>query len=182
MKLVEFLVSKISYYHSNKSYVVVLNEVNGDRRLPIMLGSYEAQAIAIAMESIDTQRPLTHDLLINTLQGLGLSLKNVTIKRREEEIFFSTINIVSPSLVEKNIDSRPSDAIILALKLHCPIFVNELLLDNINKNQLAILDDDQNIIQSTKIESLENQLQKAIDREDYEIAAKIRDKIKFFND
>ena len=182
MKLVEFLVSKISYYHSNKSYVVVLDEVNGDRRLPIMLGSYEAQAIAIAMESIDTQRPLTHDLLINTLQGLGLSLKNVTIKRREEEIFFSTINIVSPSLVEKNIDSRPSDAIILALKLHCPIFVNELLLDNINKNQLAILDDDQNIIQSTKIESLENQLQKAIDREDYEIAAKLRDKIKFFND
>ena len=182
MKLVEFLVSKISYYHSNKSYVVVLNEVNGDRRLPIMLGPYEAQAIAIAMESIDTQRPLTHDLLINTLQGLGLSLKNVTIKRREEEIFFSTINIVSPSLVEKNIDSRPSDAIILALKLHCPIFVNELLLDNINKNQLAILDDDQNIIQSTKIESLENQLQKAIDREDYEIAAKLRDKIKFFND
>ena len=182
MKLVEFLVSKISYYHSNKSYVVVLNEVNGDRRLPIMLGSYEAQAIAIAMESIDTQRPLTHDLLINTLQGLGLSLKNVTIKRREEEIFFSTINIVSPSLVEKNIDSRPSDAIILALKLHCPIFVNELLLDNINKNQLAISDDDQNIIQSTKIESLENQLQKAIDREDYEIAAKLRDKIKFFND
>ena len=182
MKLVEFLVSKISYYHSNKSYVVVLNEVNGDRRLPIMLGSYEAQAIAIAMESIDTQRPLTHDLLINALQGLGLSLKNVTIKRCEEEIFFSTINIVSPSLVEKNIDSRPSDAIILALKLHCPIFVNELLLDNINKNQLAILDDDQNIIQSTKIESLENQLQKAIDREDYEIAAKLRDKIKFFND
>ena len=182
MKLVEFLVSKISYYHSKKSYAVVLNEINGDRILPIMLGSYEAQAIAIAMESIDTQRPLTHDLLINALQDLGLSLKNVTIKRCEEEIFFSTINIVSPSLVEKNIDSRPSDAIILALKLHCPIFVNELLLDNINKNQLAILDDDQNIIQSTKIESLENQLQKAIDREDYEIAAKLRDKIKFFND
>ena len=182
MNLVEFLVSKISYYHSNKSYAVVLNEINGDRRLPIMLGSYEAQSIAIAMESIDTQRPLTHDLLINFLQGLGLSLKNVTIYRCEEEIFFSTINIVSPSIVEKNIDSRPSDAIILALKLHCPIFVNELLLDNINKNQLAILDDDQNIIQSTKIESLENQLQKAIDREDYEIAAKLRDKIKFFND
>ena len=182
MKLVEFLVSKISYYHSNKSYAVVLNEINGDRRLPIMLGSYEAQAIAIAMESIDTQRPLTHDLLINALKGLGMSLKNVTIKRCEDEIFFSTINIVSPNLVEKNIDSRPSDAIILALKLHCPIFVNELLLDNINKNQLAILDDDQNIIQSTKIESLENQLQKAIDREDYEIAAKLRDKIKFFND
>ena len=92
MKLVEFLVSKISYYHSNKSYVVVLNEVNGDRRLPIMLGSYEAQAIAIAMESIDTQRPLTHDLLINALQGLGLSLKNVTIKRCEEEIFFLSTN------------------------------------------------------------------------------------------
>ena len=182
MKLVEFLVSKISYYHSNKSYAVVLNEINGDRRLPIMLGSYEAQAIAIAMESIDTQRPLTHDLLINALQGLGLSLKNVTINRREEEIFFSTINIVSSSLIEKHIDARPSDAIILALKLHCPIFVNELLLNNINKNQLAILDDDQNIIQSTKIESLENQLQKAIDREDYEIAAKLRDKIKFFND
>ena len=182
MKLIEFLVSKISYYHSDKSYAVVLNEINGDRRLPIMLGSYEAQAIAIAMESIDTQRPLTHDLLINVLQGLDLSLKNVTIKRCEDEIFFSTINIVSPNLVEKNIDSRPSDAIILALKLHCPIFVNEVLLDNINKNQLAILDDDQNIIQSTKIESLENQLQKAIDREDYEIAAKLRDKIKFFND
>ena len=182
MKLIEFLVSKISYYHSNKSYAVVLNEINGDRRLPIMLGSYEAQAIAIAMESIDTQRPLTHDLLINALQGLGFSLKNVTIERCEEDIFFSIINIVSPSLIEKHIDARPSDAIILALKLHCPIFVNELLLDNINKNQLAILDDDQNIIQSTKIESLENQLQKAIDREDYEIAAKLRDKIKFFND
>ena len=79
MKLIEFLVSKISYFRSNKSYAVVLKEINGDRRLPIMLGSYEAQAIAIAMESIDTQRPLTHDLLINVLQGLGLSLKNVTI-------------------------------------------------------------------------------------------------------
>ena len=182
MKLIEFLVSKISYYRSKKSYAVVLNEINGNRRLPIMLGSYEAQAIAIAMESIDTQRPLTHDLLINALQGLGFSLKNVAIERCEEDIFFATINIVSPSLIEKHIDSRPSDAIILALKLHCPIFVNELLLSKINKNQLAILDDDQNIIQSTKIESLENQLQKAIDREDYEIAAKLRDKIKFFND
>ena len=151
MKLIEFLVSKISYYHSNKSYAVVLNEINGDRKLPIMLGSYEAQAIAIAMESIDTQRPLTHDLLINALQGLGFSLKNVTIKSCEEEIFFSTINIVSSNLIEKQIDSRPSDAIILALKLHCPILVNELLLDKINKNQLAVLDDDQNIIQSTKI-------------------------------
>ena len=182
MKLEEFQVSKISYYRSNKSYAVVLKEINGNRRLPIMLGSYEAHSIAIAMESIDTQRPLTHDLLINALQGLGLNLKNVTIERCEEDIFFSTINIVSPSLIEKHIDSRPSDAIILALKLQCPIFVNELLLCKINKNQLAILDDDQNIIQSTKIESLENQLQKAIDREDYEIAAKLRDKIKFFND
>lgn len=182
MMLVEFLVNKISYYRSNRSYAVILNEINANRKLPIMLGSYEAQAIAIAMESIDTQRPSTHDLLINSLQGLGLSLKNVTIQNREEDIFFSTINIVSPSLIEKHIDARPSDAIILALKLHCPIFVNELLLDKINKNQLAVLDDDQNIIQSTKIESLENQLQKAIDREDYEIAAKLRDKIKFFND
>ena len=182
MKLIEFLVSKISYYRSNKSYAVVLNEINGNRKLPIMLGSYEAQAIAIAMESIDTQRPLTHDLLINSLQGLGLSLKNVTIQKCEEDIFFSIINIVSPRQIEKHIDARPSDAIILALKLHCPILVNELLLDKINKNQLAVLDDDQNIIQSTKIESLENQLQKAIDREDYEIAAKLRDKIKFFND
>ena len=182
MKLVEFQVSKISYYRSNKSYAVVLKEINGNRRLPIMLGSYEAHSIAIAMESIDTQRPLTHDLLINALKGVGLNLKNVTIERCEEDIFFSTINIVSPSLIEKHIDSRPSDAIILALKLQCPIFVNELLLGKINKNQLAILDDDQNIIQSTKIESLENQLQKAIDREDYEIAAKLRDKIKFFND
>ena len=182
MKLVEFQVSKISYYRSNKSYAVVLKEINGNRRLPIMLGSYEAHSIAIAMESIDTQRPLTHDLLINALQGLGLNLKNVTIERCEEDIFFSTINIASSSLIEKHIDSRPSDAIILALKLHCPIFVNELLLGKINKNRLSILDDDQNIIQSTKIESLENQLQKAIDREDYEIAAKLRDKIKFFND
>ena len=182
MKLVEFLVSKISYFRSNKSYAVVLKEINGSRRLPIMLGSYEAQAIAIAMESIDTQRPLTHDLLINALQGLGLSLKNDTIQKCEEDIFFSIINIVSPRQIEKHIDARPSDAIILALKLHCPIFVNELLLAKINKNQLVILDDDQNIIQSTKIESLENQLQKAIDREDYEIAAKLRDKIKFFND
>ena len=182
MKLIEFLVSKISYYPSNKSYAVVLKEINGNRRLPIMLGSYEAQAIAMAMESIDSQRPLTHDLLINTFQGLDLSLKNVTIESCEEGIFFSTIKIISPNLIEKDIDSRPSDSIILALKLHCPIFVNELLLTKINKNQLAILDDDQNTIQSTKIESLENQLQKAIDREDYEIAAKLRDKIKFFND
>ena len=95
MKLVEFQVSKISYYRSNKSYAVVLKEINGNRRLPIMLGSYEAHSIAIAMESIDTQRPLTHDLLINALQGLGLNLKNVTIERCEEDIFFSTINIVS---------------------------------------------------------------------------------------
>ena len=182
MKLIEFLVSKISYYHSSKSYAVVLNEKNGNRRLPIMLGSYEAQSIAMAMESIETQRPLTHDLLINALQDLGFNLKNVSITSCEEDIYFSTINIVSPELVEKHIDSRPSDAIILSLKLHCPIFVNELLIRKSSKNQLAIQDYDQHTIQSTKIESLENQLKKAIDREDYEIAAKLRDKIKFFND
>ena len=162
--------------------VLILKQKKGSLFLAIWIAAAEADAIAKRRQKVEIPRPLTHDLFINSLQGLGLSLKNVTIQKCEEDIFFSIINIVSPRQIEKHIDARPSDAIILALKLHCPILVNELLLDKINKNQLAVLDDDQNIIQSTKIESLENQLQKAIDREDYEIAAKLRDKIKFFND
>ncbi len=171
-------VQKITYYHPNRSYAVILKELEGNRRLPVLIGAFEAQSIAMAMEYMETPRPLTHDLITNLIKGIDSKLSAVKIIKLKDGIFYSILDIESKKIGRCEIDSRPSDALAIALRMHAPIFVSTKIM-----NEAVILDKDlQNIEdeieQEPMVKTLEKQLQKAIDEEEYEVAARIRDKLK----
>ena len=170
-------IQKISYYHPNRSYAVILKELDGDRKLPVLVGAYEAQSIAMAMEYLETPRPLTHDLIVNLINGIEGKLSSVKITKLEDGVFFSILDIQSNSLGHREIDSRPSDALAVALRMHSPILVANDVMEEaiIFENDSEKIAND--IQEEPKIQLLERQLQKAIDKEEYEMAARIRDKI-----
>tara|TARA_B100001173_G_scaffold302932_1_gene305146 strand:- start:1191 stop:1727 length:537 start_codon:yes stop_codon:yes gene_type:complete len=171
-------VQKITYYHPNRSYAVILKELDGERRLPVLIGAFEAQSIAMAMEYMETPRPLTHDLITNLIKGIDANLSAVKIIKLKDGIFYSVLDIQSNKIGHREIDSRPSDALAIAIRMHAPILVSTEIMNEaiILEKDLQNIDDE--IEQEPMIETLEKQLQKAIDKEDYEVAARIRDKIK----
>ena len=170
-------IQKIAYYHPNRSYAVILKELDGDRKLPVLVGAYEAQSIAMAMEYLETPRPLTHDLIVNLINGIEGKLSSVKITKLEDGVFFSILDIQSNSLGHREIDSRPSDALAVALRMHSPI----LVANDIMEKAIILENDSEKIVndiqEEPQIQLLERQLQKAIDKEEYEMAARIRDKI-----
>ena len=171
-------IQKITYYHPSRSYAVILKELDGDRSLPVLIGAFEAQSIAMAMEYMETPRPLTHDLITNLIKGIDANLSAVKIIKLKDGVFYSVLDIKSNKIGQREIDSRPSDALAIALRMHAPILVSTEIM-----NEAIILEKDlQNIEdemeQDPMIENLEKQLQKAIEEEEYEVAARIRDKIK----
>jgi len=107
--------------------IVILKDVNGNAILPIWVGIYEANAIALEIEKVSTPRPMTHDLLKNVLLGLNASVKKVVVNELRDDTFFALIWVEQDGQVI-SIDSRPSDALALALRLDCPIFVEEEVL------------------------------------------------------
>ena len=168
-------IQKISYHHPNRSYAVILKEIEGERKLPVLVGAFEAQSIAMAMEFMETPRPLTHDLIVNLINGIDGKLSSVKITKLENGIFYSILDIDCDDIGHREIDSRPSDALAIAIRMHSPI----LVADEVMREGVLLEDElDEEIQNEPEIQLLENQLQKAIDKEDYEIAAKIRDKIK----
>ena len=171
-------VQKITYYHPNRSYAVILKELDGDRRLPVLIGAFEAQSIAMAMEYLETPRPLTHDLITNLIKGIDANLSAVKIIKLKDGVFYSVLDIKSNKIGHREIDSRPSDALAIALRMHAPILVSKEIMNEaiILEKDLQNIEDE--IEQEPMIETLEKQLQKAIDEEEYEVAARIRDKIK----
>lgn len=170
-------IKKISYYHPSRSYAVILEEIDGDRNLPVLVGAYEAQSIAMAMEFVETPRPLTHDLIVNMINEIEGKVSAIKITNVEDGIYFSSIDIDSKLFGNKKIDSRPSDALAIALRVHAPILVAaDVMKEAIVWEEDSIMIEDE-IKQSPEMEVLEQQLQKAIDKEQYEIAARIRDKI-----
>lgn len=171
-------VQKITYYHPNRSYAVILKELDGNRRLPVLIGAFEAQSIAMAMEYMETPRPLTHDLITNLIKGIDANLSSVKIIKLKDGVFYSVLNIQSNKIGHREIDSRPSDALAIALRMHAPILVSKEIMNEaiILEKDLKNIEDE--IEQEPMIETLEKQLQKAIDEEEYEVAARIRDKIK----
>ena len=171
-------VQKITYYHPNRSYAVILKELDGDRSLPVLIGAFEAQSIAMAMEYIETPRPLTHDLITNLIKGIDANLSAVKIIKLKDGVFYSVLDIQSNKIGQREIDSRPSDALAIALRMHAPILVSKEIMNEaiILEKDLQNIEDE--IEQEPMIETLEKQLQKAIDEEEYEVAARIRDKIK----
>ena len=170
-------VQKISYYHPNRSYAVILKELSGERRLPVLVGAYEAQAIAMAMEYMETPRPLTHDLIVNTVQGVGGKLSAVKITKLENGVFYSILDLQVEKLGNFQIDSRPSDALAVALRMHSPIMVAEEVMGEAIVWEEDLENIEEDIQKEPKVELLERQLEKAIDKEEYEMAARIRDKI-----
>jgi bifunctional DNase/RNase len=179
------IVGLSSSQSSGGAYALILKEVNGSRRLPILIGAFEAQSIALEMEGIKPPRPLTHDLMKNILDLLGGELVDVCINELRDGTFFARLNLEA-----QEIDSRPSDAIALAVRYGAPIYVAEKVMaeasfisegEESEKITPANLKSDQNESAKpplTQLEQLEKQLNEAIAKEDYEKAAHLRDEIK----
>lgn len=174
------------------AYALLLKEVYGVRRLPIIIGSFEAQSIALEMEGIKPPRPLTHDLLKNLIDNLGATVSEIIIDELRDNTFFAKIRIDVSSL-HNEIDSRPSDAIALAVRTNAPLYVAEDVMklasfvpssDDVEENIPDELDSTEEKIKpgkktthETKLAQLQDQLREAIEKEDYERAAKLRDEI-----
>ncbi len=176
------------------AYGLLLSEVYGFRRLLIVIGVFEAHAISIALEGIEPPRPMTHDLLKNVIRDLGATLQEVIINDVVDQTYYAKL-VLNVANLTIEVDSRPSDAIALAVRMGAPIYVNETILDEHGimatsdsvtsstadelkkeSSEGEQIDDSSNI--QTKIANLERQLKEAIDNEDYERAAILRDKIK----
>jgi len=182
---------------SGGGYAIILKEINGEKRLPIIIGQFEAQAIALELEGIKPPRPLTHDLLKNIIEALGYNVDSIIIYELKDSTFYAKIRFDIPTI--DDIDARPSDAIAIALKFGAPIFVASYIMDEIgfipeadkdeemNSEIPGTLniggqksDDDKDETESieAKIERLKSELEAAVSSEDYEKAAQIRDEIK----
>lgn len=190
---------------SNGAYALILQESDGQRRLPIVIGAFEAQAIALEMEGIRPPRPMTHDLMKNSLETLGASLVEVIINDLNDGTFYAQL-ILDTTSVE--IDARPSDAIALAVRFQAPIYVSEEVINEAGfipeggsgldgeeeEDETDTLlrgsqeEDDEDTLPArsepkqapkpkTRLEALKIELDKAIAAEDYERAATLRDEI-----
>ncbi|SDI36671.1 bifunctional nuclease family protein [Winogradskyella thalassocola] len=202
MSLVRLNIKGISYSQTqNGAYALILNEVDGDRKLPIVIGAFEAQSIAIALEKeIRPPRPLTHDLFKNFSDRFDIVVKQVIIHKLVDGVFYSSL-ICERDKIEEIIDARTSDAIALALRFQAPIFTYKNILDKAgiylkvnpkkedDEEQDSILVDDliveeieaasaeQEGYKNKSIEELNTLLEEAVNNEDYETAAKVRDEI-----
>jgi bifunctional DNase/RNase len=169
---------------SGGAYALILKEVSGSRRLPIIIGAAEAQSIALEMEGIKPPRPLTHDLMKNIITSFGAELHEITIDELRDGTFYAKLSIDS-----QMIDSRPSDAIALAVRYGVQIYVAVAVMD-----EASFVPEDEETDQITpekpekpkhqpttkmsKLEQLQQQLKEAIERENYEKAAQLRDDIR----
>jgi len=191
MKKIELEIVALSHsIAQTHSYAVVLGEVNGLRRLPIVIGGFEAQAIAVALERMQPSRPLTHDLMKNFMNAFGVELQEIIINDLQEGIFYSKLVCYNEhDTIE--IDSRTSDALALAVRFGCPIYTFENILDNAG----ILMDDNENAkkkksqtvavannadsdeLHKLSIEELQNMLNEVLENEDYIKAIAIRDEI-----
>ena len=204
MSLVKLSIKGISYSQTqNGAYALILNEVDGERKLPIVIGAFEAQSIAIALEKeIKPPRPLTHDLFKNFAERFDIIVKQVIIHKLVDGVFYSSI-ICERDKIEEIIDARTSDAIALALRFNAPIFTYKNILDKagiyLKANPLETDKENQEIDEvlsnpetfgigeesnqsgetysKHSLQELNELLDQAVEHEDYEKAAKIRDEI-----
>ncbi|HPY66839.1 MAG TPA: DUF151 domain-containing protein [Bacteroidales bacterium] len=189
MKRVKLKVMGISYSQTQSgAYALLLIEENGDRRIPIIIGGFEAQAIVIKLENLDPPRPLTHDLFKKFADQFNIAVIEVMIDKLEEGVFFSKL-VCNNGEKEYLIDSRTSDAVALALRFGCPIYINEDILE---KAQLTNSPSEAELSVQREVESpakagsryssfsdeeLYKMIDEAVQIEDYERAASIRDEI-----
>jgi uncharacterized protein len=191
MEKVKLEIVGLSYSQTQSgAYALVLSEVGGKRRLPIIIGGFEAQAIAIELEKMTPTRPLTHDLFKSFATSFAIEVKEVIIYNLVEGIFYSKLVCEKDGQITE-IDARTSDAIAIGVRFNCPVFTFEtilssagILLDESNlDSELNFSDDDEDeaeekeTIKTVSIEELETQLNTALENEDYELASRLRDEI-----
>ncbi len=159
---------------------ILLKEKDGQRALPIVIGEFEAQSIAMALEHVKPPRPITHDLTVNILQVLGLSLESVFITELKDNTYYAILRLEHETEIIE-VDSRPSDAIALAVRFGSPIFVHEAVMDQAAYIPEKSKDDSGTFTigsEKNTLADLKQALQKAVEAEEYEKAADIRDQIK----
>lgn len=190
MKKIELDIVALSHsVTQSHNYAVVLGEHDGARRLPIVIGGFEAQAIAVAMERMTPNRPLTHDLFKNALEIFQVSLKEVIINNLLDGIFYARLICEKEGEIIE-IDSRTSDALAMAVRFNCPIFTYEFILEAAG----VVLEESEEAapaparktpgakskatsLNSYSMEELNRMLEEVLGKEDYEQAARIRDEI-----
>lgn len=191
--MIKLNVLGISYSQTQSgAYALILTEEKGERRIPIIVGGFEAQSIAIELEGLKPPRPLTHDLFLNFARSFGIFIREVIIYKLEEGVFFSQI-LCDNGLEKITLDARTSDAIALALRFKCPIYTTEEIIAKAG----IVLDFDREKDSSDSsslkgksektpskefinhsLDELEDMLQEAVGKEDYERASLLRDEIK----
>ena len=166
----------------NQSSGILLKETEGNRTLPIIIGEYEAQSIALGLEKIKPPRPITHDLTTSLLDSCGATMESVLITDLKENTFFAQIRISNQASEILEVDSRPSDAIALAVRNGAPIYVNESVMDQAAymADEKTDINDRSYIFKSTtsEVDRLNDELKKAVETEQYERAAELRDRLK----
>lgn len=191
MKKIELEIVALSHsITQTHSYAVVLGEMNGLRRLPIVIGGFEAQAIAVALEHMHPSRPLTHDLMKNFMNAFGVELQEIIINDLQEGIFYSKLVCFTENDTVE-IDSRTSDALALAVRFGCPIYTYENILENAgilmedgtpkkNKGEAVGIEErgsGSDELSILSIEELNNLLNEVLEQEDYIKAIAIRDEL-----
>ena len=165
----------------NEAFALVLADKNSNLKLPIIIGSVEAQSIALALEKYESRRPLTHDLFKNFADNYSINIKEVVINRFKEGVFFSQLICEKDGEISV-FDARTSDSVALALRFGCPIYTNQQVLDEAG----VMIDEDENNddnyqkddFKERSIEELKDMMEKAVEEEDYELASILRDEIK----
>ncbi len=191
MKKIELEIVALSHsITQTHSYAVVLGEINGLRRLPIVIGGFEAQAIAVALEHMQPSRPLTHDLMKNFMNAFGVELQEIIINDLQEGIFYSKLVCFTENDTVE-IDSRTSDALALAVRFGCPIYTYENILENAgimmedgapkkNRGEAVGIEETgsgRNDLSILNIEELNKLLNEVLEAEDYIRAIAIRDEL-----
>ncbi len=183
MKKIELnIVALANSGSQSNNFAVILEEKGSSRRLPIIIGVFEAQAIAVALENVKPPRPLTHDLIKSSIELLGLNLKEVIISDLKDGIFYGTLILEKEDGEIIRLDSRTSDAMALAVRFGCPIYTYDFMLDSSGMIIETPEESDhkkskRKRLQDFSLEELNRKLEVALEEENYEKAAKLRDEI-----
>lgn len=201
MDKIELKILGISSGHTNASYTLILEEKEGDRKLPVVIGAFEAQAIAIQIEQIEPPRPMTHDLFKTFAETFGVMVDEVVVHKLQEGVFYSNIIVRDSNNETYEIDARTSDAIAVGVRFNCPIYTYENILEeagiylsesgteefeqgeeaSVQSSESAESSQDpqqkEQDLNKLEMKELNQKLNQAIEAEDYIQAAKIRDEI-----
>ena len=182
MKKIELNIIALANSESSKgNYALILEEQKGFRRLPIIIGGFEAQAIAVSLEKMQPNRPLTHDLFKNTLDLSGITISEVIISELVGSVFHATLIGKKADGSPLKVDARSSDAIALAVRFSCPIFTTKAIMEEASvvfDSPSKAFTNKRGKLSDYSLDELEQLLAQVLAKEDYESASKIRDAIK----